>query len=440
MVNSERQVIALISDYADPAEEIDMEEAGGQNIYVREMGESLAALGWQVDIFTRKSHPNDPAIVQHSPHCRTIRLQAGPETFIPRDQLFDYMPDFLASFQAFQAKNAVRYPLVHTNYWLSGWVGLQLQQQNNAQLIHTYHSLGAVKYDTMTSKPAIAETRLVIESEILAKADCILATSPQEKETLCDLLSETGRIEVIPCGTTANFHRFPKKVAREKLGWAEQDKILLYVGRFAPRKGIETLVKSCAELKQRKVENLKLVIVGGSSLDRLDGPERHRIEQLVEALELQDQTDFAGRIDHDWLPWYYSAADVCVIPSYYEPFGLVAIEAIACGTPVVASKVGGLRFTIQPEETGLLVPPKDEMALADAIEQVLGDEAWATKLKKQASSGMNQRFSWQNSALQVSDLYRYILARSIMHDQPWNPKVSRLRTVSEMALTDVAAV
>ena len=194
------------------------------------------------------------------------------------------MPEFLASFQAFQAKNAVRYPLIHTNYWLSGWVGLQLQKQNNAQLIHTYHSLAAVKYDTMASKPAIAETRLALESEILAKADCILATSPQEKETLCDLLSETGRIEVIPCGTTSNFHNFPKKVAREKLGWTEQDKILLYVGRFAPRKGSETLVKSCATLKERGMDNLKLVIVGGSSLDRLDGPERNRIEQLVETL------------------------------------------------------------------------------------------------------------------------------------------------------------
>jgi glycosyltransferase involved in cell wall biosynthesis len=140
------------------------------------------------------------------------------------------------------------------------------------------------------------------------------------------------------------------------------------------------------------------------------------------------------------LPWYYSAADVCVIPSYYEPFGLVAIEAIACGTPVIASKVGGLRFTINPEETGLLVPPRDVEALAQGIERVIGDELWAKKLKKQASHDLNPRFSWQNSAMQLSDLYRYILARSIMHDQPWNPKVSRLRTVSEMALTDVAAV
>ncbi len=440
MTHSERQAIALISDYADPAEEIDMEEAGGQNVYVREMGESLAALGWQVDIFTRKSNPNDANIVQNSPHCRTIRLKAGPEIFIPRERLFDYMPDFLASFQAFQTKYAVRYPLIHTNYWLSAWVGLQLQEKSNVQLIHTYHSLGAVKYENLDHKSAIVATRLALEAEILAKADCIVATSPQEKETLSNLLAETGRIEVIPCGTTPNFHNIPKLVAREKLGWNKQEKILLYVGRFAQRKGIETLVKSCAHLQQKGMENLKLVIVGGSSLDRLDGPERKRIEQLVETLELQDQTHFAGRIDHDWLPWYYSAADVCVIPSYYEPFGLVAIEAIACGTPVVASKVGGLRFTIEPEETGLLVPPKDEIALADAIEKVLADELWSEKLKKQASSGVGQRFSWKNSAMQLSDLYRYILARSIMHEQPWNPKVSRLLTLSDMTLSDVAAV
>ncbi len=440
MVQSDRQAIALISDYADPAEEIDMEEAGGQNVYVRQMAESLAELGWHVDIFTRKNSPDDPAIVQNTPHCRTIRLKAGPERFIPRDELFDYMPDFLKSFQAFQTKQAIRYPLVHTNYWLSGWVGLQLQRQDNVQLLHTYHSLGVVKYETMKTKSAIADTRLAIEEEILTQADCIIATSPQEKESLVSLFKETGRIEVIPGGTTANFHSLPKLAAREKLGWSIQDKILLYVGRFAPRKGIATLVESCAHLKERGIENIKLVIVGGSTLDRLDGDERKRIEQLVESLGIQAQVHFAGRIDHDWLPWYYSAADVCVIPSYYEPFGLVAIEAIACGTPVVASKVGGLKFTVIPEETGLLVNPKDPAALADALERVLGDELWAKKLKKQASSNLSQRFSWKNSAMQLSDLYRYILARSIMHDQPWNPKVSRLPNTSENLLTDIAAV
>ncbi|MGL5032544.1 MAG: glycosyltransferase, partial [Microcystaceae cyanobacterium] len=325
MVEFSRQSIAFISDYADPSGEIGMEEAGGQNIYVRQMAENLAELGWQVDIFARKSNPNSPTIIPHSPHCRTINLQAGPEAFIARDQLFEYMPAFLKAFQTFQIKQAIRYPLIHTNYWLSAWVGLQLQKADNVQLIHTYHSLGVVKYDTMKFRPAIADIRLGIEQEVLENASCVIATSPQEKETLRESVSESGQIEVIPCGTTANFHSLPKKTARERLGWSEEEKIILYVGRFAPRKGIETLVQACASLKNQGTANFKLVLVGGSNLEQLDGPERKRIELLTQELGLAEQTLFAGRVEHEWLPWYYSAADVCVIPSYYEPFGLVAI-------------------------------------------------------------------------------------------------------------------
>ena len=427
MVDPSRQAIAFISDHADPAAEIGMEAAGGQNVYVRQMAENLAALGWHIDIFTRKSKADDPTLIQHSPHCRTIRLTAGPETFIPRDQLFEHMPEFLDNLQKFQTKQAIHYPLIHTNYWLSAWVGMQLQQKSNVQLIHTYHSLGLVKYETMQTRPAIADTRLAIEQQILEQANCVVATSPQEKEALRRWISEQGQVEVIPCGTTPNFHCIPKATAREKLGWHPQERIVLYVGRFDPRKGIETLVRACAHLKAIGTSHLKLVIVGGSSVERLDGPERKRMETLVDHLDLVKQTHFAGRIDHNWLPWYYSAADVCVIPSYYEPFGLVAIEAIACGTPVIASKVGGLRFTVIPEETGLLVPPRDVDELAGAIERVLQDELWAKKLRKQTSHPHNARFSWKNSAMQLSDLYRYILARSIMHEQPWNPKISRLQ-------------
>lgn len=427
MVDPSRQAIAFISDHADPAAEIGMEAAGGQNVYVRQMAENLAALGWHIDIFTRKSKADDPTLIQHSPHCRTIRLTAGPETFIPRDQLFEHMPEFLDNLQKFQTKQAIHYPLIHTNYWLSAWVGMQLQQKSNVQLIHTYHSLGLVKYETMQTRPAIADTRLAIEQQILEQANCVVATSPQEKEALRRWISEQGQVEVIPCGTTPNFHCIPKATAREKLGWHSQERIVLYVGRFDPRKGIETLVRACAHLKAIGTSHLKLVIVGGSSVERLDGPERKRMETLVDHLDLVKQTHFAGRIDHNWLPWYYSAADVCVIPSYYEPFGLVAIEAIACGTPVIASKVGGLRFTVIPEETGLLVPPRDVDELAGAIERVLQDELWAKKLRKQTSHPHNARFSWKNSAMQLSDLYRYILARSIMHEQPWNPKISRLQ-------------
>jgi glycosyltransferase involved in cell wall biosynthesis len=432
MLHQNRQPIALISDHADPAANIGAEEAGGQNVYVRQVGEKLAALGWQVDMFTRKSNPEDPDVVEHAPHCRTIRLQAGPLEFIPRDRLFEYMPEFVKSFQTWQAKQAISYPLIHTNYWLSAWVGLELQKHSQIQLVHTYHSLGAVKYRSVDDLPAIADIRLRVEKQILEQAKCVVATSPQEQENMRELVSTSGHIEVIPCGTdTSNFYLMPKAEARGRLGFDLHEKIALYVGRFDPRKGIETAVRAFAQLQSglcsSESDSFKLVIVGGSSHDRTDGKERARIEQIVREEGLSEQVIFAGQIGHDLLPLYYSAADVCVIPSHYEPFGLVAIEAMACGTPVVASNVGGLKFTVLPEETGLLAPPKDVRAFATAIQRILGDELWARKLRRQASANVNQRFSWNGVGIQLSDLYRRLLAQSIMLEPSMSSRLSSFK-------------
>ncbi|PSB15355.1 glycosyltransferase family 1 protein [Phormidesmis priestleyi ULC007] len=410
----DRQAIALISDHGDPAADIGKEAAGGQNVYVRQVGEALAKLGWQVDMFTRKTRADDATIVQHSPHCRTIRLTAGPTEFIPRDRLFEFMPAFVNAFQKYQAKH--HYPLIHTNYWMSAWVGLEVQKTHNVQLVNTYHSLGAIKYQAVPNRPAIANTRLDVEQQILEQANCIVATSPQEQEALRSLVSSQGHIEVIPCGTDIeNFHVMPKSEARSQLGFQPDEKIVLYVGRFDPRKGIETLVRACTQLKENPAD-VRLVIVGGSDSTQADGDERNRIEGIVQELGLSKRTTFVGRVGHDRLPLYYTAADVCVIPSHYEPFGLVAIESMACGTPVVASAVGGLKFSIVPEETGLLVPPQDTDAFAEAIDRILGDDLWATKLRLRASERVQQNFSWSGVAAQLSDLYRRLLAQSIAHE------------------------
>ena len=425
-----RQPIALISVHGDPATDVSSEEAGGQNVYVRQVGEALAKLGWQVDMFTRKVNPEDAAIVQHSPHCRTIRLGAGPQAFIPQNELFEYLPEFWDAFQKFQSKEGTNYPLVHTNYWLSAWIGLQLQELSNIQLVHTYHSLGAVKYKSASVRPPIAETRLAVERQILERANCVVATSPQERETLQSLVSEQGCIEVIPCGTDLdNFRTIPKLEARERLGLNPADRIILYVGRFDPRKGIDTLVQAVAMSQARASGNVRLVIAGGSHHELEDGQERQRIEQLVQEVGLTEQTLFPGLLSHEVLPLYYAAADVCVIPSHYEPFGLVAIEAMACGTPVVASDVGGLKFTVIPEETGLLVPPEDRVAFASAIDRILTDEVWATKLKKQASLRVRQNFSWNGVAIKLSNFYRRLLAQSLMDERLW--------PASQLSPTDV---
>ena len=427
---SRRQAIALISDHGDPAADIGREEAGGQNVYVRQVGEALARLGWQVDMFTRKSKAEDADIVQHTPHCRTIRLKAGPESFVPRDEIFQYMPEFLASFQAFQAKEGVIYPLIHSNYWMSAWVGLQLQAKQRAQLIHTYHSLGAVKYQSVKKQPAIVATRLAVERDALEQSDCVVATSPQELDHLRSLVSAQGNVEVIPCGTDINnFKRLSRSQARLKLNIPSQEQVILYVGRFDPRKGIETLVRAVAKLKTEQPDApMRLVLVGGSEPGQSDGLERLRIEGILHELGIFDCTVFAGRVGHDNLPLFYTAADVCVIPSHYEPFGLVAIEAMACGTPVVASDVGGLKFTVIPEETGLLVPAQDVDGFAGAIDRLLGDSIWTQKVRRNAALRVQQNFSWEGVAIQLSDLYRRSLAQSITQ-----PAITQLEVVASGA-------
>jgi len=452
-----RQAIALISDHGDPAHEIGKDEVDGQTVYVRRVGEALAKLGWQVDIFTRKVNPDDPAIVELSPHCRTIRLVAGPQAFLARDQVFSHMPEFVAAFQKFQSKEGTNYPLVHTNHWMSAWVGMQLRQQHNIQLVHTYHSLGAEKYQSMVLRPALAETRLAVETQILETATCVVATSPQEETTLRELVSTAGTIEVIPCGTdTETFHTIPKAEARATLGLAQDEAILLYVGHFDHQKGLETLVQACVRL-QAGVEpqtvalesataayslnpaKLRLVIVGGQDSDHADDSERQRIEGLIGELGLAAQTTFVGQVSQSTLPLYYTAADVCVIPSHYEPFGMVALEAMACGTPVVASAVGGLKFTVIPEETGLLVPPQDVEAFAQAIARVLSDELWARKLARQAPIRVQQNFSWTGVAAQLSNLYRRLLAQSISHDGLIDTGFERAVPVAPVAPLTIAA-
>jgi D-inositol-3-phosphate glycosyltransferase len=416
-IDRSRPAIALISEHGDPAAEVGKEAAGGQNVYVRQVGEALAALGYQVDMFTRKANPSHPEIVQHTPCCRTIRLVAGPQAYVARDEMMPYMPEFVAALLRFQTKHSMTYKVVHTHYWMSGWVGMQLRQHYPVKLVHTYHSLGAIKYLSVPEIPAVASQRLAVEKDILETYDCVVATSPQEQDDLRQLVSKSGNTQVIPCGTDVdNFQIMSKPVSRQTLNIDLQDKVILYVGRFDRRKGIETLVRAVGQIYAQcddaslDLDRLRLVIVGGSDPNQSDGQERLRIEELVAELGITEQTDFVGMVGHDRLPLYYSAADVCVVPSHYEPFGLVAIEAMACGTPVVASAVGGLNFTVVAEETGLLVPAQDVDGFARAIERTLVDRLWAQKARKKSAQRVLTYFSWSGVAQQLSDLYKELLA------------------------------
>ncbi|AFY81681.1 glycosyltransferase [Oscillatoria acuminata] len=405
--------IALISVHGDPAIEIGKEEAGGQNVYVRKVGEALGNLGWQVDMFTRKSNATQSTVVQHTPNCRTIRLVAGPEEFVPRQKIYEYVPQFVQEFLKFQEQQRVDYRLVHTNYWISAAVGMELKKFQPMQQVHTYHSLGAVKYKAVSTIPMIASTRLGIEKACLENADRIVATSPQEKEHMRTLVSSKGLIDVIPCGT--DIHQFggvSQAIAREKLGIHEESSVVFYVGRFDRRKGIETLVRAMSRSTLRGQQDVRLMIGGGWRPGQSDGKERDRIGSLVEKLGIADLTTFPGRIGHDELPLYYAAANVCVVPSHYEPFGLVAIEAMASRTPVVASDVGGLQYTVVSEETGLLCPAQDDAAFAVAIDRILAHPDWQNELGQAARERVESQFSWDGVARQLSHLYSTLLIQS----------------------------
>lgn len=402
--------IALISVHGDPSVDIGREEAGGQNVYVRQVGEALARLEWDVSMFTRQTHADQPQVVEHLPNCRTIRLTAGPEDFVPRDDIFDYLPVFVQEFLHYQRSTGHVFPLIHTNYWLSSWVGMQLKQHQAVQQVHTYHSVGAVKYQSMDAIPAIATTRLEVERRCLETAERVVATSPQERDHLRSLVSSYGRVDVIPCGTDIErFGHVSMAAARQALGLAADAKVVLYVGRFDPRKGIETVVRAVGQSHLRQDERLRLIIGGGSRPGHSDGRERDRIEGLVADLGLQDQTWFPGRISDEDLPLYYAAADVCVVPSHYEPFGLVTIEAMASSTPVVASDVGGLQYTVVPGETGLLAPVRDAEAFAQAIDQILSQPDWRDQLGRAARDRVVDYFSWDGVAIQLDRLYRKLL-------------------------------
>lgn len=424
MFDSPRQPIALLSLATDPSGFLEAGKISPEAYYLRQLSEALVKLGWQVDLFTINyafDQPkfDQPNIVEQTQHCRIIRLP-GPvqSALVPEDNGTGW-PQFFQAFRKFQAKEGTNYPLIHTSDWISGWAGLQLKQYSSVQWIHTaYPRIEPLRLATDSGMYAVL--RAQTERLIWEQADQVVVTIPWEPGNQPWPFTPQYPVEIIPCGTdTQRFHTMPQVEARTKLALPPQDVILLYVGQFAPHKGIDTLVMACRKLQDCGID-FQLVLAGedlSANLSIHTSSELNygdHIRQMVADQGLAAKTSFPGHIGHDMLPFYYAAADACIIPSRYEPFGWVAIEAMACGTPVIASNVGGLRLTIAHEETGLLVPPQDAEALAGAIRRVLSDRVWANTLRELSSNRVAQHFSWTCVAARISDLYRRLLAQSLM--------------------------
>jgi D-inositol-3-phosphate glycosyltransferase len=387
----------MLSVHGCPLARLGTREAGGMQLYVRALSRELGKRGLVVDVFTRRSDPMLPEIVSFGRNARVIHLDAGEPAPIDKASVFDHLPAFLGELERFRCTEGVDYDVVHSHYWLSGWVGNVLARRWDVPHVAMFHTLGRLKNRAM-SETLEAPVRSDVETRIAASADRIIASSEHERESLVELYrARRERVSVVPCGVDLGlFQPVDRGMARARLGLSGD--VILFVGRMDPIKGLDVLLRSLALLKFRS--GFSLVVVGGSGNER----EMLRCQDLVAALDLADRVQFRGSVPQEELPLYYGAATLLVVPSHYESFGLAAVEALACGTPVVASMVGGLPTIIHDGENGYLVPWRQPSEFADRIERIVADDALRRRLASRARASV-ARFGWSAIADRIVSIY-----------------------------------
>jgi D-inositol-3-phosphate glycosyltransferase len=365
--------VAMLSVHTCPLAALGGKETGGMNVYVRELARELSRMRVAADIFTRSQNPNIPRVSAIDDGVRVVHLPAGPEAPMARERVRDHLDEFVDGVEAFRIGHGLDYDLIHAHYWLSGAVGLVLRDRWGVPLVQMFHTLGRLKNDATRNgadrEPAV---RIAEEARIVGAADRLVAATVMERAHLAGHYgADPTRVAVIPCGVdTQLFTPGDQAAARRALGLDHRPR-LLYVGRIAPIKGLQTLLDGMARLRAAGGD-AQLCIVGGDADEPLNGHEGELRAQLAR-LALGDAVTFVGAQPQERLRTWYVAADATVLPSYYESFGMVALEAMACGSPVVASRVGGLQTTVRDRVTGVLVPDHDAGALAEGLARVLAD-------------------------------------------------------------------
>ncbi|MBO54257.1 MAG: hypothetical protein CL886_01205 [Dehalococcoidia bacterium] len=393
--------VALISFHACPLASPGEGKSGGMNVYVSQLSHSLNKLGIEVDIFTRNHHGCHTEGDNAVDGVRVIHLPGGYED-ASMDALFGFLPEFLDGMRNFVLKNHINYEAVHSHYWLSGWIGRLFSQELHANHVITFHTLSLIK---MQSRPGEFESlqRQNTERELIAGTRSIVAFSPHERDAMARLYgANLDHITLVPCGVDlGTFRPISREVSRGNLG-LNGDKILLYVGRIESLKGLDLLVHTAAQIRNvDDIDGMKVVVVGG---DDGKSHELDRIKKLTHELNVSNIFDFVGRVDQDELPMYYSAADVCVVPSFYESFGLAALESMACGTPVVASRVGGLSTVVKHGSTGYLQSWRCPEAFANSVEMIMSSQNLRDSMGI-AARNQAETLGWDNVARQMINIY-----------------------------------
>lgn len=404
--------VAMISEHANPLSVLGGVDAGGQNVYIDSVSRELTKLGWQVDVFTRRQDPNEPAVVELGPGARVISLLAGPLAPIPKDEIWRYMPAFRDQTRKFAASQDLGYNVIHGNFWMSGWAACELGQGLNLPVVQIFHATGVTKLREQGDADTSPTDRIATEREVVHRANWMIAQCPAERsELLADYAASPERIVLIPSAVdTVRFQPEDRSDARRRLGLPLDTPLIVYVGRMQPRKDVRNIVRALALLERDLATAAQpiLVLVGGESAEpdsRLT-PEIGVLHDLSAELGVADRVIFAGRRQPDDLRWWYAAADVVVTTPWYEPFGLTPLEAMACARPVIGSDVGGISFTVVNHETGELVPPRDAAALADRLAFLLKNPERARAMGRAGRVRVERDFTWPLVARRTADLYK----------------------------------
>ena len=406
--------VAMISEHASPLAILGGTDSGGQNVYVGQLARHLARLDYEVDIFTRRDSVLLPETAEWVEGIRIVHVPAGPATPVRKEQLLPYMADFTDWVARFARRQRPRYAIVHANFWMSGLVAAELKQALGLPFVVTFHALGRIRRLHQQGADDFPDERFAIEDRVVMEADHIIAECPQEEEDLIRWYNaDPARITVIPGGfDPAEFWPISKALARVTLGLLPDEPLILQLGRMVPRKGVDTALRAFARLRREHGIAARMLIVGGESNDPDPGvtPEIGRLMAVARDEGVADAVQFVGRRGRDVLKYYYSAADVFVTVPWYEPFGITPVEAMACGTPVVGSNVGGIKYTVRDGETGYLVPPRDPDAVAERIAALLRNPRLMNVVRRQAIRRAHDLFTWARVADGVAALYEDVLA------------------------------
>ena len=403
--------IAMISYHTCPLATLGGKDTGGMNVYVRDLTRQLGQMGIHVDVFTRSQDDHVPHILHELGYGnRVVHIPAGPEHPVAKQELVNYIPEFVEGIKSFACEKGIKYDIIHSHYWMSGLAAISLSDAwGGTPIVHMFHTLGEMKNRiARTEAEREGEYRINGEKQVLRRADRVVVATVAELTQLRFLYKANGNMVVIPPGVdVCHFYPIPADEAKMYVGLKPEDRMVLFVGRIEPLKGVDTLIQamSCLQLKEKN-RPVHLAIIGGdpgASPEEMTA-EMARLQKLCDDLAVDQTVVFLGKRDQDKLPYYYSAAQLVVMPSHYESFGMVALEAMACGTPVIASEVGGLAYLVRDGETGFTIPDQEPEALCDKISWLLNDKQLHETMSQRAVE-YAQDYAWEKIARQIVEVY-----------------------------------